>query len=395
MSEQVSSPSGCELTVILPCLNEAETLEVCIRKAQNWMIANNVDGEVIVADNGSTDGSLLIAQEAQARVVHVAQRGYGAALRGGIAAADGAFLIMGDADDSYALDDLGLFLERLRAGDDVVMGNRFAGGIDSGAMPFLHRYVGNPILSLLGRKLFKVPVRDFHCGLRGMNTASVRALNLRSAGMEFASEMVMKSALAGNIISEVPTRLQRDGRSRAPHLRTWRDGWRHLRFLLLYSPRWLFLIPGALAFVIGLAVTAAIVVRGELVVGSTHYSFGTLIYASTLATLGFQSVTFGLFTKIYAVSKGFLPKDSRIDEFAGRFSMERGLLAGALLLVAGVGGAFVSFWRWRNEGFGSLDVGQQIRVVVPAALGIFLGTSTMLASLFLSILGMDKDIQIG
>jgi len=389
----VSDP-GCELTVVLPCLDEAETLEVCVRKALGWMRDHGVDGEVVVADNGSTDGSQQIACEAGARVVDVPRRGYGAALQGGIAAARGRFVIMGDADDSYDLDRLDPFLERLRAGDDVVMGNRFAGGIEPGAMPWLHRYVGNPVLSLLGRLLFRVPVQDFHCGLRGMRTEAVRGLGLRTTGMEFASEMVMKAALRGLRISEVPTRLRPDGRSRPPHLRTWHDGWRHLRFLLLYSPRWLFLLPGIALTVLGALATTLLVAEGTVRVGSTGFGVGTLVYATALTSIGVQATVFALFTKIYAVSKGFLPPDSRVDRFGAWFKLERGLFLGALVLLAGALGAVVSFWRWREEGFGELDPLRQLRVVVPAALGIVLGATIVLSSLFLSILGMDKDIRL-
>lgn len=385
---------SCELSIVLPCLNEAETLTVCVGKARTWLETNQVDGEVIVADNGSTDGSQDLARAAGARVVDVPRRGYGAALQGGIAAARGEYVIMGDADDSYALDDLGPFLDRLRAGDDVVMGNRFAGGIEPGAMPFLHRYLGNPVLSFLGRLLFRVPVRDFHCGLRGMNTAAVRSLDLRTTGMEFASEMVMKAALAGQTISEVPTTLSPDGRSRKPHLRTWTDGWRHLRFLLLYSPRWLFLIPGIVMFVVGLAVAAAIIVGGAIRLGSVTLSTATLIYAAALMIIGFQALTFAVLTKIYGVARGFLPADSRLDAFGARFRLERGLQVGAALLLAGIVAAVISVIRWRHVDLGDLDPLDQARISVAAALGIVLGSSTMLTSFLLSIMGMDKQISV-
>jgi glycosyltransferase involved in cell wall biosynthesis len=381
----------CELSILLPCLDEAETVEICVRKAVGWMRDRGVVGEVIVADNGSTDGSQVLATAAGARVVDVPRRGYGAALQGGITAARGRYVIMGDADDSYDLDRLDPFLERLRAGDDVVMGNRFAGGIEPDAMPFLHRYLGNPVLSRLGRIMFNVPVQDFHCGLRGMNTESVRALKLRTTGMEFASEMVMKAALHRLRISEVPTRLRPDGRSRAPHLRTWHDGWRHLRFLLLYSPRWLFLLPGLIAFAAGLVVTSVLVVQGMVHIGAVGFGVGTLVYAAAVTAIGFQAAVFALFTKIYAVSRGFLPPDKRLDRFGTWFTLERGLLLGCLVFVAGALAAVLSLWRWRSEGFGQLDPTRQLRVVVPAALGLLLGSATVLSSLFLSILGMDKD----
>jgi glycosyltransferase involved in cell wall biosynthesis len=383
----------CELTILMPCLDEAETVATCVRKARGWLEAAGVDGEVVIADNGSTDGSRELATEAGARVVPVAERGYGAALKGGIAAARGTYVIMGDADDSYDFEHLDPFLERLRAGDDLVMGNRFAGGIEKGAMPPLHRYLGNPVLSAVGRIFFKVPVKDFHCGLRGFRRDAALSLGLRTTGMEFASEMVVKATLAGKRISEVPTTLRPDGRTRAPHLRTWHDGWRHLRFLLLYSPRWLFLVPGLIVFLAGLAGTA-VLTTGDVTVGSVTFSAATLVYCAAFAIIGFQAVMFALFTKIYAVAHGFLPPDDRIDRFGARFRLERGLYLGALVFFAGLVGAAISLWRWRDEGFGDLETTRQLRVVVPAGLGLMLGSSLVLSSFFLSILGMDKRIDL-
>ena len=383
----------CELTILMPCLNEAETVTTCVRKARGWLDAAGVDGEVVIADNGSTDGSRELAAEAGARVVPVAERGYGAALKGGIAAAHGTYVIMGDADDSYDFEHLDPFLVRLRAGDDLVMGNRFAGGIEKGAMPWLHRYLGNPVLSTVGRVFFKVPVKDFHCGLRGFRRDAALALGLRTSGMEFASEMVVKATLAGQTISEVPTTLRPDGRTRAPHLRTWHDGWRHLRFLLLYSPRWLFLVPGLIVFLAGLLGTA-VLTTGDVTIGSVTFSVATLVYCAAFAVIGFQAVTFALFTKIYAVAHGFLPPDDRIDRFGARFRLERGLYLGAFVFLAGIVGAAISLWRWRDEGFGDLETTRQLRVVVPAALGLMLGSSLVLSSFFLSILGMDKRIDL-
>jgi glycosyltransferase involved in cell wall biosynthesis len=383
----------CELTILMPCLNEAETVVACVRKASGWLRAAGVDGEVVIADNGSTDGSRELAADAGARVVPVSERGYGAALKGGIAAARGTYVIMGDADDSYDFEHLDPFLERLRAGDDLVMGNRFAGGIEKGAMPFLHRYIGNPVLSAVGRIFFKVPVKDFHCGLRGFRRDAALSLGLRTTGMEFASEMVVKATLAGKRISEVPTTLRPDGRTRPPHLRTWHDGWRHLRFLLLYSPRWLFLVPGLIVFLAGLVGTA-VLTTGDVSVGSVTFSAATLVYCAAFAIIGFQALMFALFTKIYAVAHGFLPPDDRIDRFGARFRLERGLYLGALVFFAGLVGAAISLWRWRDEGFGDLETTRQLRVVVPAGLGLMLGSSLVLSSFFLSILGMDKRIDL-
>jgi len=382
-----------EVTVLMPCLNEAATVGTCVSKAESWLSANDVAGEVLVADNGSSDGSQELASAAGARVVSIAHKGYGAALRGGIEAARGRFVIMGDADESYDFTALSPFVEELRDGADLVMGNRFAGGIAKGAMPWLHKYLGNPVLSLIGRVFFRVPVRDFHCGLRGFRKRSMQDLSLRTTGMEFASEMVVRSTLAGMDIREVPTTLSPDGRNRPPHLRTWHDGWRHLRFLLLFSPLWLFLLPGLALLVLGLLATAALIVD-PVRIGSVTFDVSALVYAAAATVIGFQAITFGLFTKVYAVAKGFLPADDRIDRLGGRFKLERGLLVGFVLLILGMVAALASLWRWRNVGWGELDASEQIRVVVPAMLGLILGSSTVLASFFLSILGMDKSIDL-
>ena len=382
-----------ELTILMPCLNEAETIEVCVAKATAWLARAGVNGEVLIADNGSTDGSQALAEAGGARVVPVTVRGYGAALQAGIAAAHGTYVIMGDADDSYDFSALDPFIEALRDGADVVMGNRFQGGIEPGAMPPLHRYLGNPVLSWAGRHFFRLKVGDFHCGLRGFRRDRVLALGLRTTGMEFASEMVVRAGLAHYEMREVPTKLYPDGRSRAPHLRTWHDGWRHLRFLLLYSPRWLFAIPGFALLLAG-SLASAVLTVGDVSIGGVTFSVNTLVYAAAATIIGFQAVTFALFTKIYAVAKGLLPPDNRIDRWGGRFRLERGLAVGAGILVIGTAVALVSLFRWRHQDFGELDTARQLRVVIPAALGLILGTSTVLASFFLSILGMDKEITL-
>ena len=381
-----------EITILMPCLNEAATVGICVRKARGWLDSAGVVGEVLVADNGSVDGSQQIAAEAGARVISVSQRGYGAALLAGIESARGKYVVMGDADDSYDFTSLNPFLGELRSGADLVMGNRFRGGISEGAMPWLHRYVGNPGLSLIGRVFFRVPVRDMHCGLRAFDRKTIQELGLRSTGMEFASEMIVRARLGGLDIREVPTTLSRAGRDRPPHLRTWHDGWRHLRFLLLFSPLWLFFIPGLFLLLGGLAAATALVV-GPVAIGGVTFDVSALVYASAVAIIGFQAITFALFTKIYAVSKGFLPPDDRIDLLGERFRLERGLLLGGLVLLIGIAAAVWSLWRWRNVGWGDLQAGEQLRVVVPAALGLILGSSTVLASFFLSILGMDKNID--
>lgn len=382
-----------ELTILMPCLNEAETVATCVRKARTWLNDHGVSGEVIVADNGSTDGSQELASSAGARVVPIPRRGYGAALIGGIDAAQSTYVIMGDSDDSYDFTALDPFLDELRNGADLVMGNRFRGGIEKGAMPFLHRYLGNPVLSTVGRVFFSVPAKDFHCGLRGFRKDSISRLGLAGTGMEFASEMVVKASLGGLDIREVPTTLSPDGRSRPPHLRTWHDGWRHLRFLLLYSPKWLFLVPGFVLFIVGLGLTAALVVD-PLTIGTYHLDLSALVYSAGMTIVGFQAVTFALFTKVYAVAKGFLPADDRIDRLGGRFKLERGLWLGFAMFLAGIFTTIVSFIRWRNAGWVNLDPSDQLRVVVPAMLGLVLGTSTILSSFFLSILGMDKQIDL-
>jgi glycosyltransferase involved in cell wall biosynthesis len=381
-----------ELSILMPCLDEAETVGACVRAARSWLERSGVEGEVIVADNGSTDGSQALAESEGARVVQIPRRGYGAALLGGIEAARGRYVVMGDSDESYDFAALDPFLAELRDGADLVMGNRFRGGIAAGAMPWLHRYVGNPVLSGVGRLFFHIPVGDFHCGLRGFRRDRVLDLGLRTPGMEFASEMVVKAALADLDIREVPTTLSPDGRSRPPHLRTWSDGWRHLRFLLLFSPRWLFLVPGLIAFIGGLLLTA-VLLAGPIEIGPFGLDVSALVYAAGATIGGFQAISFALFTKILAISRGFLPPDDRINRLGGTFRLERGLLVGAIVLAIGLGTAIVSFLRWGDAGWSGLDPGEQLRLVVPAMLGIVLGSSIVLTSFYLSILGMDADIE--
>jgi hypothetical protein len=344
---------------------------------------------VVVADNGSTDGSRELAAAAGARVVDVAPRGYGAALLGGIAAARGRFVIMGDADDSYDFTALGPFLAKLREGCDLVMGDRFAGGISAGAMPPLHRYLGNPVLSFLGRLLFRSPCRDFHCGLRGFRRDAILALDLRTTGMEFASEMVVKATLHGLAVTEVPTTLSVDGRSQPPKLRTWRDGWRHLRFLLLYSPRWLFLYPGVALMALGAAL-AAWLLPGPRRLGAVELDVHTLLYATTAVVVGFQAVTFALFTKVFAISEGLLPDDPRLRRVARLTSLEVGLVAGAALLAAGVAGSLYAFEVWGSGNFGHLDPRRMLRIVIPSVGAVTLGAEAILASFFLSVLRLRR-----
>ena len=378
-----------ELTILMPCLDEAETVGVCVGKARRFLDERSIEGEVLVADNGSTDGSREVAVRSGARVVHVPQKGYGCALIAGIRAARGRFVIMGDADDSYDFSALDAFVERLRVGDQVVMGNRFIGSILPGAMPALHRYLGNPVLSRIGRLFFKVPCKDFHCGLRGFHRGSVLALDLRSPGMEFASELVVKAKLRGLAISEVPITLHPDGRGRPPHLRSWRDGWRHLRFLLLYSPRWLFLFPGILLVVLGSLVTAALVVT-PIEFGFVRLGEGALVATSVLTLIGYQAVLFACLTKVHAAAEGFLPRDPRFERVFRYVKLETGLAAGFALFVAGMVFAIVAYFAWRDAGWGTRESGGTVRTVVPAALGMVLGSQTVLSSFFLSILGLRR-----
>ena len=373
----------------MPCLNEAETVAHCVAQALEYLSASGVAGEVIVADNGSTDGSEHLAEGAGARVVPVAARGYGAALAGGITAARGRYVIMGDADASYDFAHLDPFLARLRSGDDLVMGNRFAGGISVGAMPALHRYLGNPVLTAIGRLLFRSPVRDFHCGLRGFSRESVLTLELRTTGMEFASEMVVKATLMGLRVSEVPTTLRPDGRSRPSHLRSWRDGWRHLRFLLLYSPRYLFLLPGIVLGALGAAALAWLL-PGPRVVAGLGFDVHTMLFAAGAVLLGAQSVLFGVFTKTFAVQEGLLPPDARVDRLYRYVTLETGLVVSAVVLLTGIVLAVLSVTRWSDTGYGAMDVGRTMRLVIPATLLIVLGAQGVLASFFLSVLGMKR-----
>jgi glycosyltransferase involved in cell wall biosynthesis len=377
-------PRVVELTVVLPCLDEAETLATCIRKARRSFATLGVEGEVVVADNGSTDGSPEIARAEGARVVDVPRRGYGAALMAGIRAASGTYVLMADADDSYALDDLGGFLAELRDGADVVMGNRFQGRIEAGAMPFLHRYVGNPLLSTLGRLFFRVPVGDFHCGLRAFRRDRMLELGLVTSGMEFASEMVVRASLAGLAIREVPTVLRPDGRSRAPHLRTWRDGWRHLRFLLAFSPRWLLLYPSIAFQVVGLAGMAWLLF-GPRSVGRVVFDVHSMLAFATMFVLGVQGLGLAVIARSYAAHLGLLAQSQRLVRVLMRVSLERGLVVGGLLLVAGAGCFVAALTSWGAGGFGPLDVVSSLRLPIVGSVLAVTGFSLVNVSFTLSM----------
>jgi len=369
-NEQSCASKSGTLTILIPCLNEAETIGVCVRKAAAFLSDNKVAGEVLVADNGSTDGSQVIAAGAGARVIHAETRGYGAALAAGIAAAQSDYIIMGDADDSYDFSNIEPFLKELRAGADLVMGNRFRGGIEEGAMPWLHRYLGNPILSMLGRLLFASPVRDFHCGLRGFRRASILALQLQTSGMEYASEMVVRASLADLHIVEVPTTLKKDGRSRSPHLRTWRDGWRHLRFLLLHSPRWTFAYPG-LALIASGALGTALLARGPITIAKDiSLDIHTFLIACIALLIGTQSLTFGFIMRRYAERTGLLPPSEHYHKLLDGMSLEMLLQGALILLLAGLGGISWSAYAWARTGFGALPNDEFLRLMIISATGI-------------------------
>lgn len=361
---RAASTKQLELTILMPCLNEAETLAVCIGKAQAFLDKAGILGEVLIADNGSTDGSQEIATQGGARVVPVAQKGYGAALLGGIVAARGRYIIMGDADDSYDFGALDAFMSRLRDGADLVMGNRFQGGIESGAMPPLHRYLGNPVLSFVGRLFFRIKTGDFHCGLRGFNAESIRKLDLQTTGMEFASEMVVRSALAGLRIEEVPTTLKPDGRSRPPHLRTWRDGWRHLKFLLVYNPRWMFFIPGAVLCGLG-TLFAALLVFGPLrVIDNLSLDLNTFVAACFMIITGIQLITFGAISRYYAEITGILPRSRGSDWLTKTISTDRLAANAGICFAGGVLFCGYAVLRWAHLGFGPLNDSEIPRIVV-------------------------------
>jgi glycosyltransferase involved in cell wall biosynthesis len=381
--------SDLTVTILMPCLNEAETLAFCVRQAVTALRDNNVAGEVVVADNGSTDGSQKIATDEGARVVNVPTRGYGAALIAGIEAAGGKYVLMADADASYHFEHLPRFLPKLDEGYDLVMGNRFSGSIEPGAMPPLHRYLGNPVLSSIGRIFFRIPVRDFHCGLRAFRRDPILALNLRTTGMEFASEMVVKSSLAGLRMTEVPTTLSPDGRSRPPHLRSWRDGWRHLRFLLLFSPRWLFLIPGVVTFFVGVLLSLWLI-PGPQTIGRWTFDVDTLTYALGLVLIGAHISVFAVSARVFGTQEGFLPPNPKFERIFNYINLEVGLLFGAALLVVGLGILGYALHIWHGAGFGDLSPQRMLRLTLPSATCFMLGVEAIFGSFFLSLLGMNR-----
>lgn len=373
----------------MPCLNEAETLAICITKAQSFIDTNAIKGEVVIADNGSTDGSIAIAKSLKAEVVNAEQKGYGSALKAGIEAANGKYIIMGDADDSYDFNTLMLYVTELRSGKDLVMGNRFKGGIEKGAMPFLHKYLGNPVLSFIGRLFFKINIGDFHCGLRGFSKSAYNQMNLKTSGMEFASEMVVKSKLNNLSIAEVPTKLYKDGRTRAPHLKTWSDGWRHLRFLMLYAPNWLFLFPGILLVLVGLIMSIALVIN-PIEFENFTLDVQTLLYTSAFLLVGFQFIVFYGLTKIFAVENELLPKSNRYTKLFKFINLEKGLIIGFILVCIGLFLSYKGLSTWKSTDFGTLETRTTLRTIIPAITALQLGIQTILFSFFFSVLGLKK-----
>ena len=376
---------ACELTILMPALNEARTLPGCIAKARAFLADSGVCGEVLVADNGSIDDSPAIAVGAGARVVQVVQRGYGSALLAGIRAARGRYVIIGDSDGSYDFAELGPFVAKLREGSQLVMGNRFLGGIRPGAMPPLHRYLGNPVLTALGRLFFKSPCGDFHCGLRGFDREAILGLDLQAAGMEFASEMVVKATLRGLRIAEVPVTLSPDGRDRPPHLRSWRDGWRHLRFLLLFSPRWLFLYPGLAIFGLGLAAMIWLL-PGPRRLGTVVLDVHTLLYAALAVVVGVQSVLFSVLARLYGMREGILPYQPRLGRIIAVATLERGLIAAALLLLFGIALGAHALGAWGAAGLGPLDPERTMRLVIPSMAAILLAFQLAYGAFLISVL---------
>lgn len=378
-----------DVSVVMPCLNESLTVGTCIRKALSAMDQLRIRGEVIIADNGSSDGSQALAERLGARVVAIRNRGYGSALRGGIAAACGKFVVMGDSDDSYDFTQLGDFLAKLDEGYELVMGNRFLGEIRPGAMPFLHRFLGNPLLSWLGRLFFGCPVGDFQCGLRAFRKDAIDRLELQTTGMEFSTEMVVKATLFKLRIAEIPTVLSPDGRDRRPHLRTWRDGWRYLRFLLLYSPRWLFLYPGIVLFLVGTLVSLWLL-PGPRTIGRATFDYHTLLFGAMTMLVGFQSINFAVFTKLFGITERLLPEDRRLNRLFRFVTLETGLILGTLLILAGAGTWIFGLGYWRSHHFGPLDPDTTLRMVIPGFVSLTLGVQIVLSSFFLSVLGMAR-----
>ena len=380
-----------ELTILMPCLNEAETLAICIRKAKKFLSENNIDGEVLISDNGSTDGSQDIAKAEGARVVSTDIKGYGSALINGTKNAYGKYVIMGDADDSYDFLHLMPFVEKLREGYDLVMGDRFAGGIAEGAMPWSHKYIGNPVLSFIGRLFYKSKIRDFHCGLRGYNRESMLNLRLQTTGMEYASEMVVKSELNGLKIAEVPTTLSKDGRSRPPHLRSFRDGWRHLKFLLMYAPNWLLLYPGFIFLILGL-VLGGIIVVDKITINNINFSIHTLLYCACLIIIGLSIMQMYLIVKVYAYNHNFLPKKQ--TDWNHKIREDRIIAIGAGIVILGIVLSIIAVETWKASSMGDLNAEQTMRIVIPAVLCLIVGFQSIFTGFMVGVMKIRTETSI-
>lgn len=380
---------GAELTIVIPCLNEAETIGTCLEKANRFFRAYDVPGEIIVADNGSSDGSKEIARAAGARVIDVPERGYGAALRAGIAAAESPFVAMGDGDDSYDFMGLMPFVEKLRQGHDLVMGNRFLGGIGRGAMPRLHRWIGNPALSTAGRVFYGAPIGDFHCGMRAFRREAILDLGLSSPGMEFASEMVVKAHLEGLNMTEVPTTLSPDGRSRAPHLRSFRDGWRHLKFLLLFSPRWLYFYPGMALTVLGL-IAMLLLLPGQKMLGELRLGVNSLLFCGAAVLLGMQLVNFGLLAELFGSRERYWLETDRIKRIRRWLTVDRACIIGGGLFVLGVAGSLFAVWQWRGEGYGDMNADALMRITIPSVLACAVGLQIAFTGFLAELIGHPR-----
>lgn len=381
-----------QLTILMPCLNEAETLAICISKANSWIEKSNIEAEIVIADNGSTDGSQAIAESLGARVVAVPQRGYGSALFHGSLAAKGQWIIMGDSDDSYDFSRLDFFVEKLREGYDLVMGNRFLGGVADGAMPWKNRYIGNPVLTWIGRLLFRCPAKDFHCGLRGYTKDAFLKMDLRTTGMEFASEMVIKANLMNMKIAEVPTTLSPDGRSRPPHLRPFRDGWRHLRFMFLFSPRWLFVVPGTLLFVLS-ALAYAALLMGPVKIGQIEFDVHTLFYAEAGLILGYLTLILGGLIRMFGMREGLLQEHETLEKLRASPVLEVGGLIGLSLIGAGLVWGAQSLAAWSHTQFGNLEPGALLRTISLSTTLIMTGGITLLGSLIMGFLTLPTRDQ--
>ncbi|HPF59040.1 MAG TPA: glycosyltransferase family 2 protein [Candidatus Competibacteraceae bacterium] len=388
--DEISAIGSIELSIVMPCLNESETIGCCIDKAKQWLEKTGVKGEIIIGDNGSTDGSQEIAMRYGARVVPIPQRGYGAALYGATLAVQGRYVIMGDSDDSYDFSDLSPFLEKLREGYDLVMGNRFMGGIQPGAMPWKNRYIGNPLLTGVGRILFNCPVSDFHCGLRGFSKAAFIRMELHTTGMEYASEMVIKAALLGMKITEVPTTLSKDGRSRPPHLRPWRDGWRHLRFMLLFSPRWLFIYPGSIVLILGLMLFF-LLFQGPVRINDIQLDIHSMVFAGAMTLIGYMLLLFGFITRLIGINQGLLPPKHIFDYLRAKPVLEIGSLLGSLLIVIGLFYGVTAIIEWGSAHFGALDPMVTMRTVLLSVMSILFGFISLVFSIIFAFIVMPTN----